>query len=376
MYIKKILLSTALFFIIFSSSFLSAEDFTIKNYQVDMVVHENNSYDIVETIDVYFLRERHGIFRNLPRYFDSNPIKITNISVDGFKKTITKTNTDLIIKIGSADTYVNGNLRYIISYTYNVGKDFLPDMDEFYHNLIGTQWDTSIEAASFVIKLPKAFNANDVNCTSGVYGSKDNSNVKWEVKNNTITGKILKPLNKNEGLTIALPLPESYWVDAVKHRESGWLFFTVFGYPLYILVIILSFILWYLKGRDTKLFPSVQFEPPEGMTPSEIGYVIDGVVDDKDVTSLILYWADKGFLEIEEVKSGFMSKKTLELIKIAEPGPDARDYERHIFKKLFSNSTDGRVSTKDLTDSFYKTISWAQSAITENFTRNKETAIC
>lgn len=375
MNIQKNLLCTFLFFCLCGTVFVSAEAFTIEKYHVDMIVSEHNSYDITEQLDVHFISPRHGIFRTLPRYFDSMPIKISNVIVEGFESSIEKTHDTFEIRIGSADSYVEGDVRYTIRYTYDVGKDSLPDMDEFNHNVIGNLWDTTIAAADFRITLPKAFDAEKVHCTSGAYGSTNDSDVEWNVTGNTITGKITRPLENYEGVTVALPLPEGYWVGAVKHRESGWLFFTIFGYPLYALVIILAFVFWYFKGRDTVLFPSVEFNAPEGMTPSEIGYVIDGVVDSKDVTALILYWADKGFLAIEEVADSSSSKGTLELIKLGELGSDARSYERHVFKKLFSEGTDGRVSTADLTNTFYTTIQWAQDAITKTFTQNKKKAV-
>jgi uncharacterized membrane protein YgcG len=113
------------------------------------------------------------------------------------------------------------------------------------------------------------------------------------------------------------------------------------------------------------------------MNPSEIGYIIDGSVDNKDVTSLIVYWADKGYLEIEEEKSGkgIFKKKKLELIKIKDPDTDAKGYEKKMFKKLFALGSGDRVSTDDLTNKFYKTVFEAKSDIKASFTENKEKAI-
>lgn len=353
------------------------EYFVIDHYQINMDVIENNSYNITEVIDVNFNTRRHGIYRVLPLKFDKMPVEISNIDVPGFQSGIEKNRDELTIRIGSADTYVNGSVKYTISYTYDVGADNLSDMDEFNCNLVGLDWDTTIAAADFVINMPKPFKASDVNCTSGPYGSTDNSNVAWQVNGTTITGKLKKPIGNHEGLTVALPLPEGYWVGAERHREQGWLFNMITGYPLYILVIVLAFILWYTKGRDNKLFPSVEFEPPEGLNPSEIGYIIDGSVDSKDVTSLILYWADKGYIEIEEegTGKGLRKKKKLTLIKTGEPGADAKTYEKQVFKKLFSYGQDDRVSTEDLANIFYTTVRQAQLDIKKSFTDNPEKAI-
>lgn len=351
--------------------------FVIDHYQVDIDVMENNSYNITEVIDVNFMAERHGIYRTLPLKFDENWVKISNISVPGHEVSIDKSSDEINIRIGSADSYVYGKVSYTISYTYDVGADDLPDMDEFNHNVIGDQWDTDIAAVDFRIKMPKSFPAEYVNCTSGYYGETDTKNVEWEVNGNIISGRTLKPLLSYQALTVALPLPEGYWVGAAKHRKPGAFLFTLLGYPLYALCIVLAAVLWFKKGRDNKLFPSVEFEPPEGMNPSEIGYIIDGRVDAKDVTSLILYWADQGLLEIEEESKGksIFKQKTLHLIKLQELPEDAKGYEKRVFKKLFNLGDGTRVSTKDLTNNFYTTVGTAQTDIKNSFVNNEDRAI-
>ena len=66
-------------------------DYVINNYDVDIVVNENNSFNITETIDVYFNKQKHGIYRNIPTKnvitrlegtTSTNRPKIRNISVN------------------------------------------------------------------------------------------------------------------------------------------------------------------------------------------------------------------------------------------------------------------------------------------------------
>ena len=373
---------TALFLtvalLIAAPALVAADDyFVIDHYQVDIDVMENNAYHITEVIDVNFQAERHGILHKIPRYFDDMPVEISNISVPGHETSIEKDRDFLTIRIGSADSYVNGRVQYSISFTYDVGADRNGDMDEFNYNVIGHEIDTTIAKAEFRVKMPKDFEPSYVNCTSGYYGETDNKNVEWKVSGNTITGRTLKPLENYEGLTVSLPLPEGYWTGAERHREPGQLLFTIFGYPLFIVVIALAFLIWYKRGRDSKLFPSVEFEPPEDMNPSEIGYIIDGSVDNKDVTSLIIYWAEKGCLEIEEETNGkrVFKKKKLCLTRLRDLDNDARDYEKRVFDKLFSCGDGTSVSTDDLTNKFYQTIYEAKNDIKKSFTDDAERAI-
>ncbi len=365
-----------LIFWAFAPVYAAAEYFVIDHYQVNVDVMENNSYNITEVIDVDFSAERHGIFRILPLKFDKNWVKISNVSVPGYNFDVNTSRDSMTIRIGSADRYVSGKVQYRISYTYDVGADDLSDMDEFYHNIIGTQWDTEIKSVDFTVNMPKNFDAQKVNCTAGDFGSTDNTNVKWEVVGNKIVGHTTKSLQRQQGLTVALPLPEGYWVGAKKHSKSETLIFTILGYPLYALCVILGFFLWYKKGRDNKLFPSIEFEPPEGLNPSEIGYIIDGEVDNEDVTALVLYWANQGLIQIEEVpESGSTKKKVLSLVKLQDIPANAKSYEKRVFRALFSLGDGQRVSTKELEYKFYKTISSVQLEIERGFQNDKERAI-
>ncbi len=206
--------------ILLSPIFVSAEEcFTISNYKVDIKVNEKNSYLITEIIDIEFNQPRHGIFRFIPSRFDKGWVEISDVFVQGFNYTTDLDSERMLIKIGSDDKYVEGHQRYAISYRYDVGADNLPDMDEFNHNIVGLDWDTTIASVEFTIHMPKPFETSNVNCVSGKLGSSNNKNVAWSVSGNTITGKSLGILYNHEALTVVLPLPKGYWVGAVKHEK-------------------------------------------------------------------------------------------------------------------------------------------------------------
>ena len=87
-----------------------------------------------------------------------------------------------------------------------------------------------------------------------------------------------------------------------------------------------------LFGRDEKIIPSIQYQPPEGMDSAVVGYVLDGSVDDKDVISLILYWADKGYLKMKE-----KGQKDMEFIKLKDIPDSEPRYQKTMFEALFKN---------------------------------------
>ncbi|MDP3964663.1 MAG: DUF2207 domain-containing protein [bacterium] len=124
---------------------------------------------------------------------------------------------------------------------------------------------------------------------------------------------------------------------------------------------------WRKLGRDpqTKKTIIAQYEPPKGMRPSEMGTVVDERVQIKDITPMIVDFAVRGALRIEEIKKQSLLKKTedYKLIRLGEAGPDWREYERQMFDEIFGKKSEARLS--DLRADFYKKIPTLQQSIYE-----------
>jgi len=291
----------------------SSYDYLIDQYHIDIIVNENNTLDITETIDTYFNVNKHGIFRTIPLQNEvtrldgtssKNRTQISNISVSHDYKT-SKENGNMKLQIGSINRMVIGEEKYIIKYTYNLGKDPVKEYDEFYYNIIGTDWDTAIGNVTFSITMPKKFDASKLGFSSGMYSSTDNRNVKYNVNDKTITGEYQGILEPKEALTIRCELPEGYFVDAgLKVQFVNYVYFLV---P--ILFLGVSYWLWYKFGRDDLVVETVEFYPPEGLNSLDIGFLYKGEAVNKDVTSLLLYLANKGYIQIIDKKIDLENEK-------------------------------------------------------------------
>ena len=121
-----------------------AENFYITNYDVKINVDKNKIAHVTEIIDTYFTNSSHGIYRTIPLKGNT----VTNIHVSEENK-ISVEGDDKKIKIGNPDRYITGNHQYIISYDYN----FTDNKNEFYYNIIGTEWDTEIKRVSFSVTM-------------------------------------------------------------------------------------------------------------------------------------------------------------------------------------------------------------------------------
>ncbi len=286
--------SFSLFFLLITSIFADA-GYIIDNYNVDVKIDEKSIYSVEESIRVDFLQPRRGIYRVIPEEFNGREIKISDIKTNA--PTVAKDEGNYIyLRMGDPNRYITGIKDYIIKYRYNIGWDRDSNFDEVYYNLIGNDWDTDIKKVEFKIELPKKFDANRVNFTVGPYGSRDTEGVKWRVDGNTIVGYTTVTLKPKESVTIALPLLEGYF----NFTEEKIIYF-IFKGVLYLIYLIIPLIAIGLlkKYRDKEsVIQTVEFYPPDGLTPTEVGYYIDGIIHSKDLTSLIFYWANMGYLKI------------------------------------------------------------------------------
>lgn len=159
-----------------------------------------------------------------------------------------------------------------------------------------------------------------------------------------------------ETATIEVHLPE----DAVTRRMT-WLDWTTILLSLGLLIAVT--ILRCQKKRH--MVSTMEYYPPDDLNPAEVGYIIDGKADAKDLTSLIYYWASKGYLTIE-----ITGKTTYTLHKLADLGDDHQSYERMMFRKLWSlGGNDGNVTSVQLTENFYYTLAKAMAQLKNRYSR-------
>lgn len=370
----------------------SSYDYVIDKYDINVIVNENNTFDVTETIDTYFNVPKHGIFRTIPlkntiKRLDgttsTNRTQIKNVSVNAENST-SKEEGNYQIKIGSASETLTGEKEYIIKYTYNLGKDHVKDYDELYYNIIGNEWDTVIGNITFSITMPKSFDSSKLGFSAGRVGSTDSSKIKYSVSGNTITGSYNGILWENEALTVRCELPEGYFVGA--GLDINLLNYIVYLFP--IIFLIIAILLWYKFGRDDQVIETVEFYPPEGFNSLEVGFLYKGEAVNQDVTSLLIYLANKGYIKIVETeeKSLFSKAKGFKIIKLKDYDGDNVN-ERLFLNGLFAmrrlntssaensinqNTTPTlEVTSADLYDKFYITMSNILLNINNKENKNK-----
>jgi uncharacterized membrane protein len=373
------ILSIIFFALIANVNAYAQEAFTIKNYVVDVKVNKDASLDINEKISVHFTEPRHGIIRRIPYKYQLQPLPsgtqkaerqlesggythtiVEDIKVPGWNYDVSTEGDFKSIKIGSKDNYVNGDQQFSISYRVLNAINFFKDHSELYFNLIGTEWATVIDSAAFSIELYDALpDTPEYFIATGSLGSKENNTVtKWE-ENKIFSGHTTKSLNPNEGLTVGISFPNNFLIKQdYRFRGIYWLLLPFIVFPL-------MYFIWKKWGKDEKVTVQTEFYPPENISPSVSGYVIDDKLDQRDLTALVPYWGAGGFLKINEIEKkslfGLIKNKEYEFIKLKDLPGNALKFEKTLFNGIFK--TGDEVKLSELKDVLYKTMNIAKSEL-------------
>lgn len=311
-----------------------AEDntYSTPSFNVDIVASEDNSFQVREKIDVDFTYPHHGIYRYIP----TNGIHVTNIRVPGYDYETYTQNGYKVVKIGSGSFTLIGPNQYNIGYNMAFYDDEDSSLDRLALNVIPTEWETAIENATVTITLPKEADLSKVQIYSGNYGTEGNEdNAKVTTSQDGKTIKVEADyLPAYHGVTVVLELPEGYWVGETEYGALS-----PAMYLLFLLGPLGSLILWFLYGRDQHMVKTLEFYPPDDLTPGEVGYIFDGNVDKRDLVSTIVYLADRGCLAIDQE-----NRKDFILTALAAPGADEPQYVHTIYDGLFAKRDTVRTS--------------------------------
>lgn len=328
-----------------------SNDYIINYYSVVANVKENNVIEITENITAKFTayKEKHGIYRTLPLTASVGETNdLGNVHYKNFRYSYTdiKCNEDfdvytssgsLVIQIGNAYEIVSGKtITYQISYKIDLGSDRDSSKDSFYYNLIGTSWDAEILQTEITVNFPKSITSTP-HIYVGEYGGTN------EVSNYTFDGKMLYyqhnvPLDAGEGLTVKLDLEEGYFSPNTNYLWD------IINLILLVIIALIAIVMFVKHSNKSILTPVVQFELTN-LTSADAGYLIDRHVHDKDIASLIILWAQKGYLKIKE------DGKNTYLIKVKEVDKNLKLYEKVLINKIFEkgdevclNNIDQRIS--------------------------------
>lgn len=354
----------------------------INNYEVNIVIGEDNVYEINEKITATFFDYTNGIVRTIPveqtigvpnengdRIIKNYEFEISDFHInstdgayveEGYTSDFTMEAYYLHLPEGMGGVPAEGeeydSYTFDFSYTYDLGEDRDNAKDFVYFNIIGSSIDTHIGNVEFSITFPKDVTEEyreKLMFYAGRYGENtEGTAVDYTYDEETFTlfgtysahteyiydfgyyGEYAAPvaLYYGEALTMYQPLSEGYFDVSRSYT------FDIVLLVILLALIIVLIVFYVMHRRKHDLIDVVEFKAPDGLTPTEAGYIIDRTVSGDDITSLIVYWASKGYVEIQEKEKKIYIKKLKDL-------DNAKEHEGLFFNTIFTSDQPIDTST-------------------------------
>ncbi|KUE75873.1 hypothetical protein ASJ35_11765 [Ruthenibacterium lactatiformans] len=360
------------------ASGVSRADYTITAYSVDATLHENNTVTQTERITVDFAVPSRGIYRVLPvalwveKDTADGPqemayrARVRDLAVTGEGQTAgapVETDTEdgfYSIRIGDEDTWLTGVQTYELTFTYDIGDDRVAAYDELFYSLNGGRWDAPIEDFRFSFTFEKPLTQEQKGALalySGSYGGKGNeAGVSGAWDGNTFSGAAGRTLYPGEAVTLYARLPEGYFTG--ERMAPVWVFWAFAGAGALLAAYTL---LRALSARRRAPVVTPECTPPDGVSSAEVGYIIDNSADDRDILSLILWFASKGYLAVEG------REEDLRLVRKKGLPAGSPEYQTVFFDALFPA---GRTVCQlhSLEPAFYEALQKAKLSLSAHFT--------
>jgi len=354
---------------------LGAQERSLRIAEFDAVleVGSDGMLDVTEKITVEFRGQWNGVRRELllrHRTAQGRSVKldvdvgdITDSDGRPLRVEREREGEALVLRVYVPDNR-NATRQVIIRYRVSNAIRFFyagsdeGELDELYWNVTGnhTEWPTTRARARVV--LPRHVRPTQVAVYTGAEGS-EAAEADIDTAGNTVTFTMQRPLNAYEGLTIGVGWPAGHISSRPSRR--GYLALEIIRWwPLALpfLAFIFAFRSWSSRGRDPEESAiAVQYEPVAGLSPAELGTLVDHRAEMRDITATLVDLAVRGYVRIEERRErrllGLLSDTEFEfhLLQPREKWDGLANHERRYLNALFQYSTSVELST--LANRFY-----------------------
>lgn len=406
----------------------------IVRYDVDLTVEPDGGLLVNETIVYDFGNaQRHGIFRTIPvreNYVAEEnhdrvwPVDVLSVGASEgtpAQYQVEEEGDDLRIRIGDPDRTITGTHTYEIAYRVRGAFNAFADHDELVWDVIGNEWPVTVHEANVTVHVPDSAPGTQapitaVNCAAGSYGSNLPCGSAAFTDGTATFTQPQFGIFPYQGMTVTVGMPKGTVPEPEPILEERFNLSSAFRATAAttsisggLLVVIIGAIgaLLFFVGRDRRYRGSavdaafvtessgpvadervplggedetpVEFVPPDGLRPGQVGTLVDFKANPLDVTATIVDLAVRGHLVIEESEEPGLFRKGDWKLTETDKGAAAQQqsgsdgellqYERTLLQGLFR---DGReVQLSELHNTFATRMSKVQDALMNDAMRRK-----
>jgi len=384
---------------------------SLQRFDADILIQHDGTLLITETIVADFSVPNHGIFRDIPvRYaFDATHDRVYDLQVRSvtnaggvawqYKRSTVGPNVEL--KIGDPSRTVTGTQTYVITYVAKGALNSFPDHDELYWNVNGASWPVPVGEVFAMVRIDGG-GLTRAQCYEGATGSQEACNFLMADDRAGFSAK--RPLGQGEQLTIVAAIrkgvvaePAPLLVRSSNADRGAESYFSiappVIGISIVVLLAgaVVLVLLWWRHGRD-RVFTTiyylsknpeeetrplfhrdqivVEYTPPEGLRPAEMGLLLDERVDPKDVAATIIDLAVRGYLTITEMdRTWVLGHHADWKLTRGQDHKDLKPWERMIYDGLLGHRDE--VVLSDLHTDYWGALRAAQQDLYDRSLEHK-----
>ena len=348
----------------------------IEKFDATIKVNADASLDITEAITPRFTGHWNGIFRTIPIEYRTpqgfnwtirfDLVSVTDDQGNELKVEKSRERHYLKLKIwvpGAEDA----TRHVVLKYRAKNGLRFFDDHDELYWNVTGDEWEVPIEKATSTIELPSGAQGVRAISFNGAYGATDKDALITK-SGTSVHLEMPHPLAFHEGMTAVVGWNKG--VVTAPTAADKIFGFLASNWPLIIPIPVFFAMLsvWRKRGRDPRQLPiSVQYDPPEHMTPAEAGTLLDNSADMRDITATLVDLAVRGYIRIEEKEEaklfGLIKDKefVFHRLKGAAEWTSLKEHETAMLGAVFADGP--TVALSQLENEFYRSLPGIKNAI-------------
>jgi uncharacterized membrane protein len=353
---------------LFAGMAANARTLVFQHFDAQILVRADGTIDVTEVIEAQFTGAWHGIYRTIPiEYTDPEGLNYTllldEISAtdnEGQKLKLEQNRDGRYIKFKIYVPAAEDATRTILLH-YRVldALRFFEDHDELYWNVTGNEWENPIELVTARIELPAGVTGLHAVAYTGVTGSRAEDAL-VEISGSVVDIRSTRRLGYRQGLTAVVGFDKGFVHPT--SRAMQLMRFLQSNSPLLIPVIAFFVMLWlwWTRGRDPQRQAiSVQYEPPDTLTPAECGTLVDNEAAMRDITATLVDLAVKGYLTIEQKEESHLLGLTHSkdyIFHIKKPAAEwtaARSHEQEMLAALFDDGASADVALSALQNHFY-----------------------
>jgi uncharacterized membrane protein YgcG len=357
-----------------------ARSLVIERFHAELQVLPSGELLVTETIRPRFSGSWNGLMRDIPVEYRTpqgfnytlflDVVSVTDERLTPLKYDSYRNRHYRTFKIWMPDAQ-NTTKTLILTYKVSNGLKYFEDHDELYWNVTGDEWDVPIESASARMLLPAGATGVKALAFNGAYGAREQQ-AEVLITGPEVLYKMTRPLGFREGLTAVIGWDKGLVAEPSSLQLGG--LFLRSNWPLAIPIPVFGVMwyLWYTRGRDPRLRPiTVVYEPPDKLTPAELGTLVDNSPDLRDITATLVDLAVRGFLRIEERQEsqllGLWSRSAFYLhrLKPASEWTGLKLHELAVLKGIFTDESATTVALSDLENRFYTRLDGIKSDLFE-----------